>query len=211
LPGGPKTDTLKIRFTKPGTYKYFCDIHPGMIGYVVVRAKGEPVPSAQQDAAALTKQITAIIRTAKRLVSTKVPADTVSVGISNASGLELFHFFPAMLSVKAGTVVTFSISPDSRIEGHTATFGPAGYLMALAKSQSAAATEQTLFASSNPKLGPIELGPTSHGNGFANTGALDQDPTSAAPPSAQIKFTTAGTYHYICLFHSNMLGTIVVH
>ena len=30
---------LNVKFTKPGTYKFFCDIHPGMVGYVVVKPK----------------------------------------------------------------------------------------------------------------------------------------------------------------------------
>ncbi|MEA2146847.1 MAG: hypothetical protein QOG59_2434, partial [Solirubrobacteraceae bacterium] len=30
------------------------------------------------------------------------------------------------------------------------------------------------------------------------------------PVSAQIKFTQAGTYHYICLIHPFMQGTVVV-
>jgi plastocyanin len=29
--------TWKVRFTKPGTYKYLCTLHPGMVGSIVVR------------------------------------------------------------------------------------------------------------------------------------------------------------------------------
>jgi plastocyanin len=210
--GAPNSsNTLKVTFTKPGVYKYFCDIHPGMIGYVVVRAKGKPIPSAKQDAASLTKQLTTEILSVKKLASTKVPANHVSVGASAPDGVELYHFFPARLSVKAGTVVTFSVSPDSRIEGHTATFGPASYLTAIANSSSDAATQQTFYPSSNPALGPIQLDPTSHGNGFANTGVLDRNRAEPFPPSEKIQFTHPGTYHFICLIHPFMTGTIVVH
>ena len=45
--GPPKP--VKVTFTKTGTYKYFCDIHTGMVGYVVVKAAGKPIPSAKQD------------------------------------------------------------------------------------------------------------------------------------------------------------------
>jgi plastocyanin len=209
--GAPGRDTLKVTFTKSGVYKYFCDIHPGMVGYVVVRAKGRPIPSAQQDAASLTKRLTTAILSLKKLVSTKVPADHVLVGASGANGVELLHFFPSTLSVKAGTVVTFSIPRGSRIEGHTASFGPAGYLTALSNSSSSAATQQTSYPSSNPALGPIQLSPTSHGNGFANTGWLERDPTGLFPSSEKIQFTQPGTYHYICLIHAFMTATIVVH
>jgi plastocyanin len=209
--GSTNSNTLKVTFTKPGTYKYFCDIHPGMVGYVVVRAKGKPIPSAKQDAAALTKQVTTDILSAKRLAGTKVPANHVSLGESDANGVELSHFFPTTLRVKVGTVVTFSISAHSRIEGHTATFGPAGYLTALSNSSSDAATQQTDYPSSDPALGPIQLTPTSHGNGFANTGWLERDPTGPFPSTEKIQFSTPGTYHFICLIHSFMTGTIVVH
>lgn len=30
-------DTFSFTFTKPGTYKYFCSIHPGMVGTVIVK------------------------------------------------------------------------------------------------------------------------------------------------------------------------------
>jgi plastocyanin len=179
--GVTNSNTLNVTFTKPGVYKYFCDIHPGMIGYVVVRAKGKPIPSAKQDAASLTKQLTTDILTAKKLTGTKVPADHVSAGASAPDGVELFHFFPASLRVKAGTVVTFSVSRDSRIEGHTASFGP------------------------------IQPSPTSHGNRFASTGLLINDPTTGFPKSEKIDFTTPGTYNFECLIHPFMTGTIIVH
>jgi plastocyanin len=122
--GVTNSNMLKVTFTKPGVYKYFCDVHPGMVGYVDVRPKGKPIPSATQDAESLTKQLTADLLSVKKLASTKVPADHVSLGAHGANGVSLLHFFPATLSVKAGTVVTFSIPRGLRIEGHTATFGP---------------------------------------------------------------------------------------
>lgn len=209
--GSTNADTLKVRFTKAGKYKYFCDIHPGMVGYVVVRAKGKPIPSAKQDAASLIKQVKTILTSAVKLPKTKVPADHVDLGETGADGATLLHFFPSKLSVKAGTVVTFSIPAGSRIEGHTATFGPADYLTALSNSSSDASTQETAYPSSNPAAGPIQLDPSSHGNGFANTGWIDSDPTGLFPSSARIKFTTPGTYHFICLIHAFMTGTIVVH
>jgi plastocyanin len=204
------SDTLKVKFSKPGVYRYFCDVHPGMIGYVVVRAKGKPVPTAKHDGAAVTKTLTADILAAARLTRAKQPADHVSLGVSTAQGVELLAMFPSTLQVKAGTVVTFSMSAHSR-EVHTASFGPAPYLMKLANSINGPAFDQQAFyPSSSPKLGPIQLDPTSHGNGFANTGGLDRDPTTPLPPSGQIDFTQPGTYHFICLIHPFMSGTIVV-
>ncbi len=80
LSGPPKP--FNVKFTKPGTYKFFCDVHPGMIGTVVVKRAGKPIPSAKQDAAAQVAQVTADLKAAKKVASTKQPADTVSLGES---------------------------------------------------------------------------------------------------------------------------------
>ena len=55
------------------------------------------------------------------------------------------------------------------------------------------------------------LDQTSHGNGFANTGVLDQDSPTPPASSATITFNAPGTYHFICLIHPFMHGTVVVH
>lgn len=205
--GPPKP--LTVTFTKPGVYKYYCDIHTGMIGYVVVKAPGKPIPSAKQDAKALAAQVKAAEQTAKRVFTTKVPKNTVDLGQTGAGGVEDFAMFPSTLTVKAGTVVTFSMTKQSR-EVHTATFGPAAYLKAVSDSvTSPAPQEQAFFPSDVPP--PPTVTSTAHGNGFVNTGFLDADPaTTTLPASGRLKFTTPGVYHYICLIHTFMHGTIVV-
>lgn len=206
--GAPKP--MKVTFTKAGTYKYFCDVHPGMVGTVVVKPANKSIPTAKQDTAALSQQIATVVGSAKKLALTKVPAGHVSVGVSNKLGLELFTMFPSTLRVKKGAVVTFAMSKASR-ETHTATFGPTGYLTTLANGfQGAVIPPQAVYPSSPTK--PVALSATSHGNGFANTGAIDSDPATAqVPTSSAVQFNSAGTYHYICLIHPFMRGTIIVH
>jgi plastocyanin len=208
LPLG-KPKPFNVKFTKPGTYKFFCDVHPGMIGTVVVKPSGKSIPTAKQDAAAQVKQITADIKAAKKAAAVKVPADTISLGKSTPSGVELYGMFPSSLSVNAGTTVTFEMS-KSTFEVHTATFGNTTTLKALAKGfQGIPFPAQGVYPSDPP--GTITESLTSHGDGFANTGVLDRNPgTAQILPSSQIKFTQAGTYHFICLIHPLMHGTIVV-
>jgi plastocyanin len=146
---------------------------------------------------------------ARALPKTQLPADTVSLGESARGGVELFAMFPAKLTVNAGTTVTFQMSRKS-FETHTATFGPKSYLAPLAKSFTGAISPTAAYPSS-PPVQPITLTPTSHGNGFANTGALDANPASTQiPSSGRIDFTTPGTYQFVCLIHPFMVGTIVV-
>jgi plastocyanin len=147
---------------------------------------------------------------AAKLLKAKQPANSVSLGESTPQGVELYAMFPSTLTVNAGTVVTFSMSAHTR-EVHTASFGPSAYLGTLAASvTSPSFDQQVLYPSDNPHLGPIQLSPTSHGNGFANTGGLDRDPTTPLASSQKIDFTTPGTYHFECLIHPFMTGTIVV-
>ncbi|HEY5430508.1 MAG TPA: hypothetical protein VIK04_15435 [Solirubrobacteraceae bacterium] len=209
LASGPKAKPLVVQFTKPGVYKFYCDVHPGMVGYVVVKPKGQAVPTAAQAAAALKRQARTAVKTLKALVSVKQPADTVHLGESGPGGEELYGMFPATLSVNPGTVVTFEMSKDSR-ETHTATFGPIPLLTTLAKGfQGASFPAQGVYPSDPAQ--PLTISPTSHGDGFANLGALDNDPgTPTIRPSGKIDFTTAGVYHFVCLIHPWMHGTIIV-
>jgi plastocyanin len=208
LPAGSTPLDFKLKFTKPGVYKYFCDVHPGMVGYVVVKKAGKKIPSARDDARTLAREEARYVREAKTTDKTKAPAGTVSVGASAAGGLEVYAMFPTTLTVKSGSTVTFSMSKRTR-EAHTASFGPQAYLTALANSFQGPAPSQAALYPSDPP-GTITLDPTSHGNGFANTGAMDQDPTTPLPPSGTIKFTAPGTYHFVCLIHPFMHGTVVV-
>ena len=210
--GNGSAPAFNVTFTKAGIYKVFCDIHYAMTGTVVVLPKAKPVPSAAQAKAALVAQLVADLKALKAAARIKPAAGTVSVGSAGPGGSELFAMFPATLHVKVGTVVTFSVSRDTR-EVHTVTFGPTAYLTQLARGflSNPLLTQQGLYPSDVPGPAPITLSSTSHGNGFANIGALDRDSTTPLPASGKIMFTTPGTYHYICLIHPFMHGTIIVH
>jgi plastocyanin len=208
LPLG-KPHNFKVKFTRAGIYKYFCDVHYGMHGTVVVKPKGATIPTAKQDAAALKKQEKKYLAEAKQVGKTTPPADQVSVGASGPGGLEVFAMFPSVLNINAGTTVQFVMSRDTR-ETHTATFGPADYLNPLVASFTGPAPSPAAVYPSDPP-GQITLSPSSHGNGFANTGALDRDTGTPLPAIGAITFNTPGTYAYQCLIHPFMRGTIVVH
>jgi plastocyanin len=209
IDSGISFSAFRVSFTKAGTYKYFCDVHPGMVGYVVVRPKGKSVPSTRQDAAALAAEIRTDEASAKRLAKTKVKGLNVSLGVADRNGVEDYSMFPSRLAVRLGNVVTFSMARYSR-EDHTASFGPNSYLSPIADSIIGPAPDQQLFYPSDRGI-PTLNGSATHGNGFVNTGALDRDPSTSFPASGRIRFTKAGTYRFICLIHPEMTGTIVVH
>jgi plastocyanin len=208
LPLGKPHD-FKVKFLTPGTYKYFCDVHYGMHGVVVVKAKGASVPTAQQDAATLQGEERSYTAEAQRVDRTKVHGNRVSVGASGPGGVEVFAMFPSVLRIKAGTTVQFAMSKDTR-EVHTASFGPAKYLGPLAKSIAGAPAPSPAAIYPSDPPGQIVLSPGSHGNGFANTGLMDRDATTPLPAFGAIKFTQPGTYRYECLIHPFMHGVVIV-
>ena len=123
IPFGDNPNPLTVKFTKAGTVKYYCDLHPGMEGVIHVAAKSKSIPSAKADAKALKAQIDRDFKIAKTLKDQKPPANTINVGNAGKYGVEYFSFLPGTTTVPVGTTVKFQITPQS-YESHTATTGP---------------------------------------------------------------------------------------
>jgi plastocyanin len=216
LPLLPKPKPYKIRFTKAGTFNYFCDIHPGMKGTVRVLGKGRKVPTAKQDAERKKAQIAAALKTTKSLQSTKPATGTVSVGAAGPHGEEIFAFFPSKVTVPVGSTLRFEMAKAS-FEAHTATTGPGNpekerdsYLGKLAATfESPVLDPIAVYPSDAPPAVP-GLTPSSHGNGFWNSGVIDNDSASPVPSAASVRFDAAGTYDFYCLIHPFMKGTVTV-
>jgi plastocyanin len=214
LAGAPKP--YKVRFTKPGTYTYYCSIHlgnPSMQGTVRVLKRKRAVPSAKADRRAVKRQIARLVARLKKDDKKAAPTgNLVRMGVDSSTST-LLRFSPTSKTVKVGDSITFAMSPKTQ-ESHTVTFGPEKALSDLANA----------FIGPDAAVGGLALNPqvaypsdvqlvhsaTVHGNGFLNTGVLDRDADSPPPPSATVKFTEAGSFRYICLIHPDMVGTIVV-
>jgi plastocyanin len=216
LPLAAKPKPMTVKFPKKGTYKYFCDVHPGMIGRVVVKGRHARIPSGKKDKKAVKKQLAAARKRAKKLANTSPAGDTVYTGGSAKGGVEYFGMLPAVKTVTAGTTVTFAMSPRS-YDVHTATFGPGNplteptsYLGTIAKSFEGADVDQRgLYPSEQPPTVATYTS-TLHGNGFWNSGAMDRGKTSAPPASNTLTFNAAGTYDFYCMIHPFMHGQIKV-
>jgi plastocyanin len=216
LPLRPKLKAFTVRFTKAGTYTYYCNIHAGMKGTVKVVATRHGVPSAKADAKALTAQIARDTKTAKALANTTVTAGNVSVGASGKGGVELYAMLPATQTVPVGTTLKFSMSTLT-FEDHTATFGPGdpehdpgSYLGKLAASFNAPIFAPEAVYSSEPPGTTGSLSPALHGNGFWNSGVMDTSSATPLSNSNSVTFTAPGTYTFYCLIHPFMKGTVVV-
>ncbi len=206
---------MTVNFTKQGTYDYYCNIHPGMEGTVKVLAASKTLPTRQKVAANLKKQINRDINTAKGLSSATPPAGTVYVGMGGANDVEYFGMVPGTITVPVGTTLKFAMPPKTT-ETHTATFGPgdpekdpASYLGQVAAGFAKPVFDNISTYPSDVPGAPVALTPVLHGNGFWNSGAIDQN-ASPLPSSNTVTFGAPGTYTYYCMIHPFMKGTVVV-
>jgi plastocyanin len=218
LPLSQKPKPFTVKFTKTGSYTYYCNIHAGMKGTVKVVSTSQAIPSAQADSKKVKTQVSSALSTANALTKTKVAAGNVSVGASGPRGVESFAMYPATQTVPVGTTIKFSMSART-YEDHTATFGPGNpeteptsYLGDLAKhfAEDPVFPSQGIYPSDPPPAGPAALTPTLHGNGFWNSGVLDVDKATPLPPSNSVTFAAPGTYNFYCMIHPFMHGTVVV-
>lgn len=218
IPIGRGAQTYSLTFTKVGTFHYTCLIHPGMTGTVKVVPASQHIPSQAADNATAKAQFRADERTAEMLTHVTPPRNTVIVGPSKGT-VFLMAMAPAVLHVHVGDTVVFKL-PRGTSETHTTSFGPAGYLSRLEKNlitpvpnPSGPPTLQfnpVAFYPSDPPPGLPPYNGRNHGNGFENSGAMDSNSHTPFPSEVRIKFTKAGTFHYECVIHAHMDGTIVV-
>ena len=130
---------------------------------------------------------------------------------NDSSKIAWFRFFPATRTIKAGETVHFSISSKSEI--HTMSFGPQptdSFVMVIPQPAGPPRIQfdpRVIFPSDIPL--PAYTG-ANHGNGFLNTGVIDENPASPNPSSVDVTFTKAGSYVYECTIHPGMQGTIKV-
>jgi plastocyanin len=225
-PGQPSPFTVK--FTKTGTFTYYCNVHPGMKGVVHVVAKTAKAPTVKDDKKAVAKQVKQDLKTAAQVSKTVAPTGTILVGGGGKGNVEYYGFFGPQAPIKAGTTIRFQMGRGA-VEQHTATTDtgasstpppapggndqiPDNYLRGLAGTfQGPGPFDPIATYASDPAGGtPASLSPQLHGNGFWNTGVIDNDKTSPLPSNQTVRFDTPGTYTFYCLIHNFMHITVQV-
>jgi plastocyanin len=211
----PTFKPYTLKFTRTGTFRYLCLVHPGMQGSVKVLAKGRPVPSVQDDRAARTSEYRRAVDQARDLAKFTPTGNNVVAG-HDKGAVAWFRFFPSTKTIAVGQSVRFSVSSTSEI--HTVRFGPDAWhspadadLVQAQPQPSGPPRLQfngLIFLPSDPVLPPYTG--TNHGNGFLNTGVIDTNPKSAPPASVDVTFVTPGTFVFECTIHPGMQGTIRV-
>jgi plastocyanin len=206
-----------LTFPNAGVYHYQCAVHPGMRGVVIVKPWNVGTPAASTQAAAAQAALQKTLADLKQLQTEKPKKPlTVFVGLGhNSTGAEIAAFSPSKLAVHVGDSVKFVNHDQTDI--HTVTFGKPKTTSKIEKNFVAQHGQQILLSAlgaypSEPPGAPVTYDGGNHGNGYLNAGLLQplDSPASAGPHSFTVTFTKKGTYHYECVIHPNMDGTIVV-
>jgi plastocyanin len=209
-PDAPAPFTLA--FANPGTYSYYCVIHPQMIGEVTVTEAGGEVDTPADVAERRADESDQWLeegRAAKAELEEAAPVTTknadgtttwtVLMGASTEH-TDILAFAPTPAGVKAGDTVKFL---NTSTAPHTASFFGEG--------------AEPITSPIDPRVNPPAPGPSPQdlsSSGFFNTGLLPPDAPPGATPEAarsfEFKVPDAGTYGYVCLLHapSEMVGTI---
>ena len=94
-------------------------------------------------------------------------------------------------------------------EFHTVTFGPTAYVDPVERAFQNNGDPEGVYASDPPGT-PVSETPTTHGNGFLNSGILLGRGYPRGPHSFSVTFPTPGVYAYRCMVHPEMRGSITV-
>jgi plastocyanin len=207
----------RLRFRRKGTFNYLCIVHPGMKGKVRVVGRNRRIPSARKDRREAKRQQKVALQRVQRLTTglgTEDLEQTIQAGNDRRAGATVFRFFPQAPTYRVGDTVTLQM-PRTSSEAHTFTFGPTNgrdaYNDQLANSLLGETFDpRGAYPSEPPPAGVPTITPTTHGNGFYNSGILDQDSASPLPSSTRVRFGAPGTYPLICLIHPFMTATVTV-
>ena len=201
--------TFTVSFAQPGSYPYYCVLHPNMVGTVEVGAVANP--QADVTARGYTDGLRYVAegRAAERALLARRPERsvgpggatvwTVAMGAST-DHTEVYAYAPSPAKVRSGDVVTFV---NDSAAPHTASFGGK-----LVPTDPEAATVKA----PSPGPGPVAL----VSGAYLNTGWLPPGQVPDAPPLAARSFSyTAGSpgkYEYECVLHvaSGMAGVVRV-
>jgi plastocyanin len=216
LPTATPPKPFTARFTRAGTFTYVCAIHPGMRGTVRVVSPRRAIPTSRANDAVRTAEIASVARHARTTAAKAAPAPTATgatVQVGRAPTGERFTinaFFPSNPTVRVGQTVAFTMAGQNSTEVHTVTFGPTPAVRHIPFVGPTGVNAQAVYPS-DPPTGPLPpYDGTNHGNGFLNSGVLDNIGASPLPNVARVAFSKAGTYAFECVVHENMVGTVTV-
>ena len=224
---------------KPGTYHFICLFHgPGMNGSLTIVPKGNAIPSqdqvntqAQAQIDRFAKPLASAFADAKKghyPVKLVTPYKFVLAGYGSPQESDVHgygsisEFLPKTADIKVGDTLRWLVVADV----HNVAFDVPSYFpeFSVGKDGSVTWNPQAVGPVASPALpqspssgpGPppaevvpaITDGGTYDGSHFLSSGLGGG---GSADIGYALTFTKAGTYHYACLIHPQMVGTVIVH
>jgi plastocyanin len=201
-----------VKFTKKGSFEYYCLIHPEMTAKVHVIDKGgpgEPDTQLSADSRARAEQSSsdialkelARVLAASPVAITRLPNGssqyTLAVGGVTTDGGDVQQFFPARANIKVGDSIKWvNKSPTPHTVTFNAPVGPPDGDVTL--------------------LPEIKPGASFDGTGVWSSGTIWTIPAPGTRTTFEMTFSKAGSYKYVCLLHEvftapqAMFGTVNV-
>ena len=207
-PTNPVVTFSMVMDVAPGSYSYFCDIHPGMVGAITVVDAATAIPSPVEVLSEGAAQLAADGGQAlgAAMAAASQPATANPSGVEVKAGLQagpaaVLQFFPAVAVIHAGQSVTWSLDPHS-MEPH---------FVAWPQTPPGAEFKVMPQDSAPPIIGISEvgLGSTASGTEIANGDSFNSGFLMPGQ-SFTLTFTEPGVYNYVCSIHAGMQGAIVV-
>jgi plastocyanin len=188
----------------PGTYSYFCDVHPGMVGVINVVSDDTAIPTAPEATLQGSMELRSTIASAQ-VVGAQLEAQTpqhgqVQVGNGDTGRATINQFFPLVTEIKAGESVTFTI-PKSSVEPHTVSWPPSRGQDVVPVPVEGGPPMLTLGST----IAPMTESGAKIGAGDAFSSGL-YEPGGAFT----LTFSEPGIYSFTCNIHPGMNGIVVV-
>lgn len=191
-PGGGTFELRLADGLAPGSYEFFCVVHPAQVGSLDIVPSGRPTqrPSAvARSAAAGLARAMGELETLTRIADRGpigLDANEVQAGVATPNA-SVNRFLPAVITIGAGDEVVWT---NQGSVPHVAVFN--GYL-----------TPQEA----------IVIGPTALDGSLPREGVFTSGPIGPRPYPREhfaLRFDRPGTYPYACTFHPGMAGTVIV-
>ena len=224
----PDEATFDLRLAAdvaPGTYRFMCLVDRArMTGTLTVVEPGRPVPSPADVRTQAEVEIEAAVESVRERAGAAralTAADAATAGAPDPAGPpapapggraidSTVNVFPAELSVPAGGTVTWVVHWAHMIAFNAAedarplyAFDAQGVVRANTKGANPSGSPPRPPGARPPVV--VDAGPFD-GTGFRNSGLL----VGEGEVSWRLAFTRPGTYPYLCLFHTDMEGSVKV-
>lgn len=219
--GFPENTRFSLTFNRPGTYEYYCLIHPFMTGTVIVEEQATGLPNPEEVNREALEELSELQALAAGLEQAATSASAIEVEQAGPdtwlaqSGIgfpnvEVYDFVPRNLTIEVGDTVVWTSTSF-----HTVTFDTDDEPEDFITLEEQGGGQRPLFIYNPDVMTPSKPSPTFEAGEFFNSGWIGPAAVAAGLPGGaafSLTFDEPGTFDYYCAVHRElgMVGTITV-